>query len=165
MNNGVYELEADGSKATKDGIRHWRNQVLAWVVILTLVRVLVMGFIWVFSPILARAGDFLFEPLQGNIRFELLFVMILFPGILNFFYFWVADHYLKAGAEHSSAHESFEDDEVESGQAQSQSQPTSDYVATGDDMKEVDHHQQAGPPTSPSFELPEVKPNTVRTLI
>lgn len=164
MNNGVYEL--DGANATKDGMRHWRHQVLAWVLILTLVRVLVMGFIWVFSPILARAGDFLFEPLQDNIRFELLFVMILFPGILNFFYFWVADHYLKAGAEHSSAHESFDDDEIENGNGESQPTPTSDYVATGDDMKEVDHHQQAGPPTSSSsLELPEVKAGTVRTLI
>ena len=79
---------------------------------------------------------------------------------------YCSDHYLKAGAEHSSAHESFDDDdEIENGQqSESQPQPTSDYVATGDDMK-VDHHQQAGPPTSSSLELPEVKPGTVRTLV
>ena len=28
-------------------------------------------------------------------RFELIFVMILFPGVLNVLYFWVADSYLK----------------------------------------------------------------------
>ncbi len=82
MNGGVYE--------GPDGMKHWRDQVLAWIVILTLVRFLVALFIWVFSPLLARTGDILFEPMQNHIRFELLFVMIVFPGILNFFYFWVA---------------------------------------------------------------------------
>ena len=50
-------------------------------------------------------GSLLFSPLQANIRFELLFVMIFFPGVLNVIYFWIADHYLKAGAEHAGAHE------------------------------------------------------------
>jgi len=113
MNTGVYEGE--------DGMIHWRHQLFSWLVILTLVKVLVVLVIWVFSPLLSRAGDFLFGPLQGNIRFELLFVMIIFPGILNFFYFWIADQYLKAGPEHTDAHEP--DDQAESG----------DYVATDDD--------------------------------
>ena len=85
------------------------------------------------------------------------------PILLSYNMNKCSDHYLKAGAEHSSAHESFDEDEIENGE--SQPQPTSDYVATGDDMKEVDHHQQAGPPTSSSLELPEVKAGTVRTLI
>lgn len=142
MNGGVYE--------GPDGMMHWGNQVLAWIIILTLVRFVVAFFIWVFSPILARAGDFLFTPLQQNIRFELLFVMIVFPGILNFFYFWVADHYLKAGAEHTDAHEPDSDEEEDIS-------PTN-YVATDVNMK-------AGAPSSPSFELPHVKPGTVRTLV
>ena len=50
-------------------------------------------------------GGLLFKPLQDNIRIELLFVMIFCPGVLNVIYFWVADHYLKAGAEHTGAHE------------------------------------------------------------
>lgn len=142
-NTGVYE--------GPDGMRHWRNQLISWMVILTLTKFPVVGVMWIFSPILSRAGDFLFEPLQSNIRFELLFVMIIFPGICNFFYFWIADHYLKAGPEHTSAHESF--DEAENGAGQ--------YVATDADGA----LQNKVPPPSPSFELPELKVGSVRTLI
>ena len=139
MNNGVYE----GS----EGMVHWRNQLISWIVILTLVKVPVVFVMWAFSPVLSRAGDFFFKPLQDNIRFELLFVMIIFPGICNFFYFWVADHYLKAGPEHTDAHE----DQGESG----------DYVATDDNGDIHKHHD----PLSPSFELPKTAHGSVRTFV
>jgi len=35
--------------------------------------------------------------------------MILFPGLLNVVYFWIADHFLKAKAEHTDAHEQSEE--------------------------------------------------------
>ena len=57
------------------------------------------------SEQLAYVGGILFAPLQRNIRFELLFVMIFFPGFLNLIYFWIADSYLKAKGEHADAHE------------------------------------------------------------
>jgi len=141
MNNGVYE----GS----EGMIHWRNQLISWMIILTLVKFPVVFVMWVFSPVLSRAGDFFFSPLQDNIRFELLFVMIIFPGICNFFYFWIADHYLKAGPEHTDAHEPH--DQGESG----------DYVATDDNGDAHKHHATL----SPSFELPELAPGSVRTLV
>ena len=50
-------------------------------------------------------GAILFKPLQSNIRFELLFVMIFFPGVLNIIYFWITDSYLKAGGKHPDLHE------------------------------------------------------------
>lgn len=53
-------------------------------------------------------GAILFLPLQFNIHFELVFVMILFPGVLNVVYFWIADGYLKAKKEHGEAHENDE---------------------------------------------------------
>jgi hypothetical protein len=60
---------------------------------------------WLCSEPLAFFGGLLFAPLQCNIHFELVFVMILFPGLLNVIYFWIADGYLKASKEHSDAHE------------------------------------------------------------
>jgi cytoskeletal protein RodZ len=54
---------------------------------------------------LAVVGGILFAPLQVNIRLELLFVMIVFPGFLNVIYFWIADSFLQAKAEHKEAHE------------------------------------------------------------
>lgn len=95
--SGVYE--------GVDGFLHWMHQACAWLFILTVVKVIIYFFMLWASDALAYVGGFLFRPLQGNIRFELLFVMIAFPGLLNVIYFWIADHYLKAGAEHAGAHE------------------------------------------------------------
>lgn len=97
-----------------DGLLHWIHQAVAWLLILTVVKVMIYFFMILTSEQLAYFGALLFKPLQKNIRFELLFVMIVFPGILNVIYFWVADHYLKAGAEHASAHE---DDTLDPGLA------------------------------------------------
>jgi STIMATE family len=95
--SGVYE--------GVDGCLHWIHQAVAWLVILTVVKVVIFFFMLWSSEWLGVVGNALFSPLQANIRFELLFVMIFFPGILNVIYFWVADHFLKAGSEHAGAHE------------------------------------------------------------
>lgn len=88
-----------------DGLLHWIHQAVAWLIILTIGKVIIYYFmVWTADP-LSWFGNLLFTPLQVNIRFELLFVMIFFPGVLNVIYFWIADHYLKAGAEHAGAHE------------------------------------------------------------
>lgn len=140
--NGAY----DGQEL--DRYKIWWHQVLAWIVILTIVRGLNMFFIWALSPFLARAGDLLFEPIQGDIRFELLFVMIIFPGILNLFYFWIADHHLKADGSNPHSHEPSESD--------------TSYVAT------VDTDRFPVPTSfssSLSFELPDIPLERVRTLV
>jgi hypothetical protein len=98
-------LKHSGVYAGVDGILHWIHQALAWLFILTVAKIIIYFFMVWTSDILATVGGFLFAPLQANIRFELLFVMIVFPGLLNVIYFWVADHFLKAGSEHASAHE------------------------------------------------------------
>mmetsp|Transcript_24051 Transcript_24051/g.56754 ORF Transcript_24051/g.56754 Transcript_24051/m.56754 type:complete len:294 (+) Transcript_24051:175-1056(+) len=88
-----------------DGLLHWIHQALAWLMILTVGKVIIYYFMLWTADFLSFFGSLLFTPLQANIRFELLFVMIFFPGVLNVIYFWIADHYLKAGAEHAGAHE------------------------------------------------------------
>ncbi|KAL3779632.1 hypothetical protein ACHAW5_000598 [Stephanodiscus triporus] len=87
-NSGVYE--------GREGICHWVWQMMAWIILLTLVKLVICLFMWLFSVPLAYVGAILFAPLQSNIRFELLFVMIFFPGVLNIVYFWITDSYLKA---------------------------------------------------------------------
>jgi hypothetical protein len=98
-------LKKSGVYHGEDGWVHWIHQVLAWLGILTIVKMLVYLFMWGLSEPLAVIGGILFAPFEGNIRFELLFVMIFFPGFLNVIYFWIADSYLQAKAEHSEAHE------------------------------------------------------------
>jgi hypothetical protein len=95
--SGVYE--------GVNGLVHWIHQALAWLLILTVIKVIIYYFIVLTADVLAEVGSILFAPLQKNIRFELIFVMIVFPGLLNVIYFWVADHFLKAGSEHACAHE------------------------------------------------------------
>ena len=95
--NGVYE--------GKDGILHWAHQCTAWMFILTVVKIIIYYFMIGFSKPLAYIGGIVFAPFQSNIRFELLFVMIFFPGFLNVIYFWIADSFLQAGKEHAAAHE------------------------------------------------------------
>ena len=66
----------------------------------------------IFSQMLAFVGSILFFPLQFNIRVELLFVMIFFPGFLNVIYFWIADSYLKAKHDAPGAFEARPDKEM-----------------------------------------------------
>jgi hypothetical protein len=98
-------LKHSGVYVGVDGVLHWIHQAVAWLLILTVVKVIIYFFMMWTSDVLGWVGSILFAPIQGNIRFELIFVMIVFPGLLNVIYFWVADHFLKAGAEHAGAHE------------------------------------------------------------
>jgi hypothetical protein len=98
-------LKHSGVYTGLDGWKHWCSQVTAWMVILTVVKIIIYFFMWLFSDALAVFGGLLFEPFQSNVHFELLFVMIMFPGFLNVIYFWICDGYLKAGSEHADAHE------------------------------------------------------------
>lgn len=105
-------LKQSGVYEGVDGLMHWFWQVFAWMVNLTVGKVIIYYFmVWCSEP-LSVVGGILFLPLQGNIRFELLFVMIFFPGFLNVIYFWIADSYLQAKGENSGAHE-VDSDEAE----------------------------------------------------
>jgi hypothetical protein len=99
-------LKDSGVYVGREGIIHWIHQMVAWIIILTLVKLIVCVFMWVFSAPLAYIGSVLFEPFQSNIRFELLFVMIFFPGLLNIIYFWITDSYLKSNKDGSDNGES-----------------------------------------------------------
>lgn len=101
-------LKHSGVYTGERGLVTWAVQVVAWIVILTLVKIIIYLFMWLASEPLAWIGAILFTPLQFNIHFELVFVMILFPGLLNIIYFWIADGYLKAKKEHGDAHENDE---------------------------------------------------------
>ena len=98
-------LKDSGVYVGPDGWKHWISQLIAWLAIMTITKLIIYFFMWSFSQQLAWIGQLLFEPLQGNIRFELIFVMILFPGVLNVIYFWIADSYLKAKDGHVGVHE------------------------------------------------------------
>lgn len=99
-------LKESGVYHGKEAFAHWMAQMIVWLIILSIVKVLICVFMWLCSSFLARVGQLFFAPLQANIRVELLFVMIFFPGILNVIYFWIIDSYLKADKNSKHAHES-----------------------------------------------------------
>ena len=98
-------LKHSGVYVGNEGLTTWYHQLTAWLVILTVVKIILFFLMWVFSGFLAFWAGILFKPLQSNIKFELMFVMIFFPGFLNVIWFWITDHYLKAGGHHKAAHE------------------------------------------------------------
>ena len=103
-------LKHSGVYTGPNGIWHWVSQCIAWLVIQTIVKVIIYLFMWLCSAPLAWLGSVLFAPIQFNIRFELVFVMILFPGFLNVIYFWIADSFLKANRNDQSG--AFENDDT-----------------------------------------------------
>lgn len=133
MNTGVYHGE--------HACTHWIAQTLSWVVILTVVKILIYYFMLIFQNALAFFGSIMFAPLQINIRFELLFVMIFFPGVLNVIYFWIADSYLKAGDENCHAFEDTEETDKEMSlisDEEKKAHVEGDMAA----MSDRQHHQQ-----------------------
>jgi len=103
---GWTHLKDSGVYHGEHAIIHWISQLTMWIIILSIVKIIICYFMWLCSSFLARVGQWCFAPLQANIRVELLFVMILFPGILNVIYFWIIDSYLKADKNSKHAHES-----------------------------------------------------------
>jgi len=91
----------------------WFIQLTIWCIILSVVKIVICWFMWLTSSQLAWFGEVLFEPFQRNIRVELLFVMIVFPGILNVIYFWIIDSYLKASKHSHESHEIVHNEEID----------------------------------------------------
>ena len=78
----------------------WRFQFYSWLFILTWVKLIIAVVMVITSSGLSRIGSWLFFPLQGSPKLELIFVMILFPGFFNILYFWIIDNYLKVSGSH-----------------------------------------------------------------
>ena len=60
-------------------------------------KLVLVCFLWIFAPFFSIVGEVLFRPFQGHNQVELVFVMVVLPGVLNVMYFWVADSYMKGG--------------------------------------------------------------------
>ena len=166
-------LKHSGVYVGRRGILHWINQMIAWLIILTVTKVIVCYVMWLTSEWLAIAGQWLFEPFQSNIRFELLFVMIFFPGFMNIIYFWITDSYLKAAGHHKHAHESMDegDDDDNRSVAITLSRSLSmvshshtfDMIDTGGRIREA--LDMCGPPVADSIHQSAVYDPKTETLM
>jgi hypothetical protein len=85
---------------------HWTIQLLAWLAILSVAKLVIYIFMYLCAaPLLVIATLLFTKPFAGRRRWELVFVMILMPAVLNCVYFWIADNNLKAGDDETAAHE------------------------------------------------------------
>jgi hypothetical protein len=85
---------------------HWTIQLLAWLAILSVAKLAIYIFMYLCAaPLLVIATLLFTKPFAGRRRWELVFVMILMPAVLNCVYFWIADNNLKAGDDETAAHE------------------------------------------------------------
>lgn len=107
----IASLQHSGVYVGNTALYHWTMQVLAWLTILSVCKVIIYLFMWLCQAPLGWLGTTLFKIFLGYKRLELLFVMILFPGVLNVVYFWIADNFLKAGDNETAAHVPDEDDD------------------------------------------------------
>merc|ERR1711871_460076 len=58
---------------------------------------------WPIGKALGRLGLWIFQPLRSHPQIELLFVMVIYPTIVNFVCFWITDFILE-GATPKSLH-------------------------------------------------------------
>ena len=58
-----------------------------------------------FKTPLGKAGSWVFVPLEGHAKTQLLVVMVAWPLVLNVIQFWVQDNFLKAKEDKSGGPE------------------------------------------------------------
>lgn len=88
---------------TEDIARRFSCQLLVWVIVLIITKLIVLSVSWAAADILAEVGIFLFGPLQSAPHAELVMVMLIIPSILNLVYFWVVDSWLSAAESNKRA--------------------------------------------------------------
>lgn len=84
-----------GNYGKTPSIKKWFYQMTIWILILSATKWLVVLIIYLSQNFLSPVADVLLLPFRISAELELLFVMILFPIILNSIQFWVQDNFLK----------------------------------------------------------------------
>ena len=79
--------------------RIWTIQLVVWLIIIVIVKILLFGVQKVFAPNLELIGRFILSPVAAMPRLKLLIIMVIIPVILNSCQFWVQDNFLKAKEE------------------------------------------------------------------
>jgi len=86
----------------------WGAQLGAWLVVLGVSKMLVASCLFAMRQHLALLGNEVFGAFAMHPKVELVFVMVVGPGLMNGFQFWVQDSFLKKdeGAAAAKAHQS-----------------------------------------------------------
>jgi len=91
---GIESCYKTGEYGNPPSFNKWKNQLWVWLCICIFVKFLLTLIAYWQSNVFLTIGVILLYPIHGWPRFELLFVMLVWPLIINALYFWVADNFL-----------------------------------------------------------------------
>lgn len=73
----------------------WAYQMIIWIGIILVVKMIIWLTIQVFKTPLEFFGEIILKPITGYPDIELLIVMIIIPFLFNSLLFWITDSFLK----------------------------------------------------------------------
>jgi hypothetical protein len=85
-----------GSYGTPAVWNSWVYQAAIWIVLVLIMKIIVIAAEVIFEGPMGVLGKAMLFWLDGYPKLELIFVMIIFPVILNSLMFWVTDSFLKS---------------------------------------------------------------------
>ncbi|CEG78728.1 hypothetical protein RMATCC62417_13295 [Rhizopus microsporus] len=77
-----------------DQIKSWSKQLGIYVLALVTMKVVVLA-LFGLCPWLERLGEWVLEWTMGNYRIQVVFVMLIFPLVMNIIQFWIVDTIVK----------------------------------------------------------------------
>ena len=92
-------LATTGDYGDPPRMRVWALQLAAWLAVLGMSKVIVASLLFAMRNDLAWLGSEVFGVLAMHPKVELIFVMVVGPGLMNAFQFWVQDTFLKKDEE------------------------------------------------------------------
>ncbi len=71
-------------------------QILWWVGVVILSKFTTTGILMLFYRVVEQIGKFILNPVKGDPKLKLIFVMIIFPTVFNIMQFWFTDNFIKS---------------------------------------------------------------------
>ncbi|OAD04594.1 hypothetical protein MUCCIDRAFT_122899, partial [Mucor lusitanicus CBS 277.49] len=87
--SGVY-----GEPPLVEQLKKWSKQLIVYIVSLILMKVIVVG-LFHLCPWIEDFGDWVLQWTVGNYKLQVVFVMLIFPLVMNIMQFWVIDTFIK----------------------------------------------------------------------
>lgn len=154
--------------------RVWLLQLVVWCSIVIVVKVILFfAFLLPLRDPLYKGGDAVISPFDRWPKLELVFVMIIVPGILNILQFWVQDTWLKHERDYHAADEHVaDDDRICGGTSSARTARKEKKIAEERAARSSDGASDAGDsdaPTmrarEPAIDHPELEGNDVDVVI
>lgn len=92
--SGLYSARLDAESASDVDCWRWARQILVYLAIVSLKKLCVVALLWACLPFSMSAGMWAISWTRDP-HWQLVFVMVLTPLIMDTFSFWVTDNFLK----------------------------------------------------------------------